>query len=224
MSDPGRRLARRLRAHGAAKLGLGALLTAVFCAGYFAIEYHPLRPPIHLRPARIDQAVPFRPGWVWIYQSLYLLLALGWLAETRDQLRRYVTGFTLLMAAGFTCFLLWPVAGPRPQEITADPLYNLVVRYDTPLNSFPSLHMALAAYSAGVAAAVTSGSRSLRRRLLTALLPAWIVLIGYATLATKQHYWIDLPPGIALGWLAQKVAWWRAAPRATRASTLKETA
>jgi membrane-associated phospholipid phosphatase len=214
------RLLHRLRAHGPRKLGLGALLTVIFCAGYFAIEYHPLRPPTHLKPTLIDRAVPFAPGWVWVYQSLYLLLPAGWLAETGEQLRRYVTGFSILMAAGFTCFLLWPVAGPRPQEITADPLYRLVVRYDTPLNSFPSLHLALAAYSACVAVAVTSESL---RRLLIVVLPAWIALIGYATLATKQHYWIDLPPGIALGWLAQKIAWRHSAATAATEPIPKET-
>jgi len=197
-------LARRLRALRPQKLALGVLLTVIFCAGYFAIEYHPLRPSVRLRPTLIDQAVPFLPRWVLVYQSLYVLLAAGWLAETGDQLRRYTTGFFILMAVGFTCFLLWPVAGPRPQEIiTADPLYRLVVRYDTPLNSFPSLHMALATYSACVAVAVTPA----RRRLLTILLAAWVALIGYATLATKQHYAVDLPPGILLGWLAQKIAW-----------------
>jgi membrane-associated phospholipid phosphatase len=83
-------------------------------------------------------------------------------------------------------------------------MYGVLVRYDTTLNSFPSLHLALATYSARVAAAVTLGS--LRRWLLICL-PLWVALIGYSALATKQHYWIDLPPGIILGYLAQYVAW-----------------
>ena len=190
----------RLRAHWPAKFWLGSLLTIVFCAGYFTIEYHPLRTPARLTPTVIDQWVPFSPGWVWVYQSVYLLLPAAWLCETRDQLRRYAIGFGILMSVGFACFLIWPVAGPRPQEIPNDPMYSVLVRYDTTLNSFPSLHMALAAYSAFVALAVAPGSM---RRPLIFLLPAWVALIGYATLATKQHYWVDLPPGILLGWLAQ---------------------
>lgn len=205
-------LLSRLRALWAAKLCLGAALTFVFCAGYFAIQYYPLRPPMRFSLTNIDRAVPFSPGWVWVYQSIYLLLPAAWICETADQLRRYAIGFAFLMLVGFTCFLLWPVAGPRPQELPAeslnDPMYRALLSYDTTLNSFPSLHVALAVYSACVVVAVTSGSL---RRWLSILLPLWIALIGYSTLATKQHYWVDLPPGIALGWLARRIAWRRSA-------------
>lgn len=160
----------------------------------------------------IDRAVPFSPRWVWVYQSVYVLLLSAWLCETTDQLKRYFIGFAFLTFTGFTCFLLWPVSGPRPQESSSDPMYNALVRYDTTLNSFPSLHMALAAYSACVVIAITKGSF---RRWLIILLPLWITLIGYSTLATKQHYWIDLPPGIALGCLAQRLAWRHSPSRET---------
>ncbi len=194
---------RRLRAHWRTKLWLGALLAALFCAGYFAIERHPLRPATALRLTAIDRAVPFAPRWVWVYQSIYLLLPLAWLCETAGQLRRYALGFLGLSAVGFACFLCWPIAGPRPLELPADPLYRLLVSYDSPANCLPSLHVALAAYAAAVAIAVTGGAG---RRLLIAVLPAWVALIAYSTLATKQHYWVDLPPGILLGWLAQRLA------------------
>lgn len=221
-TGPDIQLLRRLPVHWPAKLLLGAGLTIVFCAGYFAIQYYPLRPPVRLSLTRVDQAIPFSPRWVWAYQSIYLLLPVAWLCETVDQLRRYAIGFAILMLVGFTCFLFWPVAGPRPQAILTDPLYRTLVRYDRPLNSFPSLHMALAAYSACVAVAITSGAL---RRWLMILLPLWVALIGYSTLATKQHYWVDLPPGIALGWLAQYFAWRRGAPSvATQSATLGDSA
>lgn len=208
-------LTRRLCAHWPTKLWLGAALTLVFCAGYFEIQSHPLRLPVQLELTFIDRAVPFSPRWVWVYQSIYLLLLTAWLCATKEQLRRYAIGFACLMLVGFGCFLLWPVAGPRPAELPADPLYRVLVRYDTTLNSFPSLHLALATYSACVAVAVTSGSS---RRWLMMLLPLWVALIGYATLATKQHYWVDLPPGIALGWLAHYFAWRQSASDTTTRS------
>jgi len=209
-------LLSRLRAHWATKLCLGASLTVVFCAGYFVIQYYPLRLPTRFDLTVIDRSVPFSPRWVWVYQSVYLLILGAWLCETKDQLKRYFIGFTLLTLTGFICFLLWPVSGPRPQELSSDPMYNALVRYDTTLNSFPSLHMALAAYSACVAVAVTTGSL---RRWLIIILPLWITLIGYSTLATKQHYWVDLAPGIALGCLAHYFAWRIGASRATAPST-----
>jgi hypothetical protein len=213
-------LVRRLCVHWAAKLSLGAILTLVFCAGYFGIQYYPLRPPRHFSLSGIDQAIPFSPDWVWVYQSIYLLLPAAWLCETADQLRRYTLGFILIMTAGFICFLCWPVSGPRPESIPAEflshPMYGMLVRYDTTLNSFPSLHLALATYSARVATAVTLGSL---RRWLIICLPLWVALIGYSALATKQHYWIDLPPGIILGFVAQYLAWGRSI-RARQASPL----
>jgi len=202
------RLARRLRSHWRTKLWLGAALAALFCAGFFAVERHPLRPVTTLSPTWLDRAVPFSPHWVWVYQSIYLLLPLGWLCETADQIRRYARGFLLLAAVGFACFLCWPIAGPRPPQLPADPMYRLLVSYDSSANCFPSLHMALAAYAAATAVAVTTGPS---RRLFSIVLPAWVALIAYSTLATKQHYWIDLPPGILLGWLAQRLAFTHAA-------------
>src|SRR5574341_2129061 len=83
----------RLGAYWPMKLWLGAALTFVFCAGYFAIQYYPFRPPAQLELTFIDRAVPFSPGWVWVYQSIYLLLLAAWLCETADQLRRYAIGF-----------------------------------------------------------------------------------------------------------------------------------
>ncbi|HEU4390032.1 MAG TPA: phosphatase PAP2 family protein, partial [Blastocatellia bacterium] len=130
-------------------------------------------------------------------------------SETTDQLRRYAIGFVLLMSVGFACFLLLPVAGPRTQEVPNDAMYRLLVRYDSPLNSLPSLHIALATYSACVALAITPVAL---RRVLIVTLPAWVAVIGYATLATRQHYWVDLPPGIILGSLAQFIAWRHSAP------------
>jgi membrane-associated phospholipid phosphatase len=218
MASSNLHLIGRLRVHWPAKLWLGSILTIVFCTGYFVIGYYPLRLPTRLSLTLIDRSVPFSPRWVWVYQSIYFLLPAAWLCETANQLRRYSVGFVILMLTGFACFLLWPVSGPRPQQMPSDLMYGVLVRYDTTLNSFPSLHMALAAYSAWVAVAVASGSL---RSWLIILLPPWVALIGYATLATKQHYWVDLPPGIALGWLAQYIAWWSGAPSVTTRSAAR---
>jgi hypothetical protein len=197
-------VANRFGAHWPAKLALGILLALFFCACYLAIGHNPLRPPARLQLTELDRWVEFSPGWVWAYQSLYLLLPVAWLCESTDQLRRYAIGFLILSSIGFLCFLLWPVAGPRPPELDTGWMYGLLVRYDTALNSFPSLHIALATYSASVGIAVSSGGL---RRIMCFALPAWVALIGYSTLATKQHYVVDLPPGVALGWLAQLIAW-----------------
>ena len=63
----------------------------------------------------------------------------------------------------------------------------------------------------------------MRRRTLRTLAPAarrwlaagalvWGGLIVYSTLATKQHWLLDLPPGMAIAWAAHRLAWRGTAP------------
>ena len=74
-------------------------------------------------------------------------------------------------------------------------MYGLLRRYDTPLNSMPSLHAGLLIYTL-----------CFGRRIAGDALPAWVgvlcvawaALILYATLATKEHYAADLAAGAGL--------------------------
>ena len=211
------RLGDRLRAHWRMKLWLGALLGTFFCAGYFTLQRVTIRPPRTFELTAIDRWAGFSPAWVWVYQSWYLLLPLAWFAETREQLQRYTLGFVITSVIAFAFFLFWPVAGPRPTDVRPDGMYGLLVSYDTPLNTFPSLHVALSTYSVFFFAAVTGRAAP----PWVILLAAWVVLVCYSTLATKQHYFVDVPAGIALGWFGHAVAGrlqtWTRSPRAVAA-------
>jgi membrane-associated phospholipid phosphatase len=191
------RFVARLRSHRRLKHWIGTLLTIVFCAGYFALQRWPLRPVQTLELTWIDRAIAFSPGWVWVYQSVYLLLTSAWLARTRDQLHRYAAGFLFVTMIGFAFFLAWPIAAPRPADAPRTGMFGLLLAYDGLVNCFPSLHVALATYAACFAAHVLDR----RPRWVVAVLAAWVALICYATLATKQHYFVDVPAGLLLGWL-----------------------
>jgi membrane-associated phospholipid phosphatase len=208
MSVPGG-LRDRLRAHSTLKLALTFGLALAFCLPYFALQRFPLRPPRTLPLSPLDAWVPFRPGWAVVYQSLYLLMpAVAWMADSAESLRRYARGFLLLAAAGFAVFLAFPVAGPRPALAAEAGLYGLLVRYDAPLNSFPSLHVALAAYSLLFAHHLLAGADPSARRLVWPG-AGWTAAIAYSTLATKQHYAVDLPAGLLLALFAHR---WAFAP------------
>jgi membrane-associated phospholipid phosphatase len=181
------------------KLAVAGVLALGYCTGYLWIERHPWREPIVFALTAVDRWTGFDPNWIWVYQSVYALLPFGLLAVNCDEIRRYAVGFTLLTAASFACFCCCPVLGPRPAGTPISGMYGALVHLDLPLNSFPSLHMAVATYAACVA-----------RRFFPSLaiaLTLWVLLIGYSTLALKQHYLVDLPPGIVLGWLAYRFAW-----------------
>ena len=83
-------------------------------------------------------------------------------------------------------------------------MFGLLTRVDTPLNTFPSMHMAVATYSACVAVHLAQGRC---KSVLVIAMPIWVLLIAYSALATKQHYAVDLAPGVLLGWLSQRLAW-----------------
>lgn len=208
----GSAVSERLRAHARLKVLMTVVLLVAFCVPYFTLQRFPLRAPRVLPLSALDVLVPFRPEWIVVYQSLYLLMpATAWLADSATSLVRYARGFLALSAAGFVVFLFFPVAGPRPAH-DAQGLYGLVVRYDTPLNSFPSLHVALAVYSWLFARRLAAGASGAAQALI-ALAAAWTVAIAYSTLATKQHYAVDLAPGVLLALAAHRWAFGRGETR-----------
>ena len=209
-----------LQAHWRLKLALTTLLPVALCVFYFALQRIVVRPVRTFEPTWLDRAIAFEPRWVIAYQSLYLLMpVMPWLATSRTQLRRYVTGFALLSIVGLVCFVLFPVSGPRPESHAGYPPYDLLIAYDRPLNCFPSLHAALAAYSVmfGWALLRDSGTRIWARATYGCVGLAWVLVICYSTIATRQHFAIDLPAGILLAAAAHGVAW------RTRVGTVTET-
>jgi membrane-associated phospholipid phosphatase len=192
-----------LGCHWRMKIWLAASLWLFYCTGYELVERYPLRSAVEFGLTPIDRWIGFSPGWIWVYESICLMAPAIWLATTRDEIKRYAIGFAAITMVGFSFFILWPVRCPRPDSTPAAGLYALQMRVDSPLNAFPSMHMAIAAYSACVAIGL---SRGRCKRILAAGLPIWVLLIAYSALATKQHYLVDLPPGILLGWGAHRLA------------------
>jgi membrane-associated phospholipid phosphatase len=216
--SPWKALRSRLAVHARLKLGLTLGLLAAFAIPYFAIQRFPLRPPRTLPQSGLDALVPFQPGWTLVYQSLYLMMpAIAWLADSAESLLRYARGFAALSAAGFAVFLAFPVVCPRPMSVAPEGLYGVLVRYDTPLNTFPSLHVALAAYSLLFAQHLLAGAgRAVRG--LGFWVAAWTAAVAYSALATKQHYAIDLPAGLLLALLAHRWAFVQAPPLSKEAA------
>jgi len=132
-----------------------------------------------------------------------------WLAASAAlDLERYARGFVLLSCIGFTCFLFIPIECPRPAEAPTAGMYALLVSYDGPVNTFPSLHVGLCVYTA------LFGARQMRhrfpssgRRVLLGLLGLWVCAIAYAAVAIRQHFVIDLPAGAVAAWICHRWAW-----------------
>lgn len=204
---------KRLAACWRFKLVLLIVLPTGFCLGYFTLQRVTLFHPVELPLTVLDRAVPFTPEWIYAYQSVYLFLPIApLLATRREQLVHYTRGFVALSLAGFAVFLLFPVISPRPEGETGVAAFDLLTRYEGTLNAFPSLHAGLLAYTLLFAGWTFKDDLSpAAARWLAVVALAWSGAILYATLATKQHYAVDLPAGIVLAWLSHR--WSR--PRAS---------
>jgi hypothetical protein len=214
-SDPGGRVSwrefvstipARIRAHWRLKAILSVVVSVLFCVPYMLIGHRPLM-PVHTLPLSwLDQVIGFHPNeWVWIYQSVYLPINLiPWLSERRDHLRRYVIGFSMLSLISFTIFILYPIPGPKPKVPNPTGMYWLLLQYDAPFNSLPSLHAGLLIYT------LAYGKRILGNQIppgMGSLCILWAGLILYGTLATKEHYAIDIIAGAALAFFVHWTTW-----------------
>jgi len=168
---------------------------------YFWCQRNPLTEPRELR-LPVDDRIPFRPGWVWVYSFLYYpaIFYTNWLVESPRQFTRLAISYLLLLGLQMAFFLFFPVATPESwrainrERTGSERFLALLQRFDARSNSFPSMHTSVA--------------------MLTAIhlypsLGIWVflfpVLIGLSCLLTKQHYVVDIPAGAALGWATFQV-------------------
>ena len=179
------------------QLSLSVILIVGVYQFYFWCQRNHLARPRQFR-LRIDDRIPYRPRWVWIYSCLYypVIVYLNFVTTSPRQFLYLAMSFIVLLLCQMAFFVVLPVATPaewRPAAAGGGPserFLALVQRFDASTNSFPSMHTSVA--------------------MLTALhlqphLGPWAfafpVLIGLSCLFTKQHYVVDLPAGAALGWL-----------------------
>ena len=214
----------RIPQHIGRKLLLLVILPPLFNVCYFLPQWTPVFAPGHIPLTAIDRAVPFDPWWVYAYMSMYLILPLSpMLAIRADHLRRYVLGLTIMFVSACVCFFLYPVAYDRPPlPADAPAFYRLIATIDRPINSIPSLHAGLTVYTLlfGVRALADLPAR--RRRVLLLTGSIWGAVILYGTLATKQHYLLDLPPGALLAWVSHRLAWRNVSERVEGADSIPE--
>jgi membrane-associated phospholipid phosphatase len=209
-------LTNRIQAEWRLKLALILATNICFWTFYLFLSRHAFFPVHELPMTWLDNWVGFHPReWVWIYESAFLLSGMiPWLLTTREEVRRYMVGFALLAVVSFLIFALFPVASPRPINLRDYVAPLFFTRLDGTLNAFPSLHGGFLTY----ALAVTQRIFNRRPLFVMAALWIWAGLILYATLATKQHYALDLLAGGALGLIAQRVAWRSASSEAIAAT------
>ena len=189
----------RIRPHFWFKsLGSSAFMT-VFFTGYTYLLKSPHGAVTEMPLTPVDEWVPLQPWTVWLYVSLWVYVSLpAALMTTRDDIVRHGLRIGALCLLGLGTFLLWPTAVP-PMHIdwSQYPGMSVLKGVDAAGNACPSLHVATAAFSAVWLHWMTPWTGGgWTWRLISA---AWCLAITYSTLSTRQHVFIDVCAGAALG-------------------------
>lgn len=163
---------------------------------YFWCQRNQATAPRQLR-LPIDDWIPYRPRWVWIYSFLYypVIVAINWSVTSPRQYLYVAISYLLLLGIQMAFFVWVPVATPAEWRSCnrragrSERFLAFVQRFDAPSNSFPSMHTSVATLTA--------------LHLYASLGPgvfAFPAIIGLSCLYTKQHYIVDVPAGALLGW------------------------
>lgn len=195
----------RLKSCAGLKCLLLVVLNAAAYFPYLYLQQHTYFPVRTMQPSWLDGLIPFWPGSIWIYLSLYLLMPIGpLLLDLRSDLLRYASGILFICGLSGLIFLFFPTVCPRPNYPPGEGLYHLLTKLDKPLHAFPSLHAAYAVY--GTLWAVEVARKMNTHPAIPVLLGLWTVAILLATLTTKQHVLADLVGGFLLAGSAYYLA------------------
>ena len=195
----------RIRANMGQKIVLSFALSIYFCAAYFLLQRHPIFPMTAIKAIWLDRMIPFVPGAVYLYESIWLLTPVApWLMKSKAELNGYTKGLIAVSLMGFVVFFFHPTSCPRPNDIhDVNLLYGALIQVDWESNAFPSLHAALAVFHGACCQAIFSTGPWHRR--IRWFVRAWTLGIIGSTLLTKQHMFVDAVAGAAVGFVGYMV-------------------
>jgi membrane-associated phospholipid phosphatase len=175
------------------------LLTGLFFVGYLFVQRHPAFAPLIMPRTGLDLMIPFQPLAIVAYVSIWIYVGVGpCLQRTRAEFAAYGVWICALCLTGLGIFYFWPTQVPATAlEATRFPGFEALRRVDQASNACPSMHVAVAIFTA---MRIGDVLRSIRAPLrVRALNVAWFAVIVYSTLAIKQHVVLDVVAGALLG-------------------------
>ncbi len=190
---------RRMRRFLALKLIGVTAVTWIFFIAYFYLLRHPSSAVTVMPLTVVDTWIPFQPVTLVAYLSLWLYVgfAPGLLSTFREMVV-YGLWAVALCVCGLACFYVWPTAVPPLMRPPSDfPGFELLQGIDAEGNACPSMHVAIAIFTAICLHDLLYRLRVPRVWLLFNLV--WFTAIAYSTLAVKQHVVIDVALGGLLG-------------------------
>ena len=194
-------IARNLRYHWFLKFAGIFLFMSVFFTAYFHVLRHPAAAVTVMPLTALDLAVPFAPGALWIYVSLWLYVGIApGLMPTLRKAAVYGLWAAGLCGTGLLLFYWFPTAVPPPSppiDATRHFGFAMLQGVDAAGNACPSLHVATAVFTSAWIARLLKDARA--PAVLQWINAVWMVAIVWSTLATRQHVALDATAGAALG-------------------------
>ena len=140
---------------------------------------------------RVDAAMPFWPWTIWIYFTEYafFVYAYFFMRDLKLVTRYYYAYMTILLVSE-AVFVFYPVTFPRGDyPAVGDSIHVAAMNFmrtymDAPANCLPSLHVS--------SCYISSLCFWQENRLKSILLCGWSTLVAFATMTTKQHYFVDV--------------------------------
>ncbi len=192
-------IALRIRRHLALKVVGTTAWTWLFFVGYFHLLRHPAYPMTVMPLTALDHLIPFQPQALFAYITLWVYIGVApGLQRTFLDLLVYGLWIAALCSSGLAFFYFWPTQVPllRP-DVSGFPGFAMLQGVDAPGNACPSMHVAVAIFTA---IWVDQLLRAARAPAFTRLFNGvWFAAIAYSTLAIKQHVVLDAAAGALLG-------------------------
>jgi membrane-associated phospholipid phosphatase len=183
------------------KVPMGLVLLLITIVLYFSTNVLYLGQPTHVPLTFVDIWALHSPVWIWVYVTYYFYLIGIYLSVRNEELLNQI--YYCYLAAGLSgamIFFSFPSTVPRElYPLSADPglsemLLGFIRRIDQSLNCAPSMHVAFSTI-----AALTFWHDRHDSHKTRVGVASWGLLIFYSTMATKQHYFLDVISGFALG-------------------------
>lgn len=182
------------------------VLTVVLILGGYQIYFLPQKYPFKAaRQAmlKVDEKIPFKPRWVWIYSLFYypFIISTIWTVSDLREFTYVGMNFLLLLIFQLILAYIFPIKTPstwrnyNPGNSLSERFLSLVHHFDKGGNCFPSMHVG----TAFLTALHIYNNLSAQSNSLIYLVFIMPILISMSTLFTKQHYVIDIPAGAVLG-------------------------
>ena len=177
----------------------GVWFAVVYVGCEWLTAHRTLRLPVHLP---VELSIPFVPGAVVIYMSIYLLFLAGpFIMRERREFTALIRALALATLIGGIGFLLIPsraAFAPSGDLGFWTGLFRFADWMNLDYNMMPSLHVALSVCC--IAAFARHAAPAGRPALWT-----WAAAIALSTLLTHQHHIVDVVTGWMVGAFSHRI-------------------